>query len=114
MSATNDNSKGDRHETFIFCEDAITQEISNEWPESFTTDVYHNIFQVTKEGETIVNAAPEKTIDSIIFLDEQERGQLVLVDHETGALKLTFKRLIRHQDTLKAQVGRSNAPGASP
>ncbi len=58
---------------------AIEQEISSQWPESFASDVYVSVFQVTKEGDTIVSPAPEKTVSSIAFLDEQGQRQVVTV-----------------------------------
>ncbi len=60
---------------------AIEQEISSQWPESFASDVYVSVFQVTKEGDTIVSPAPEKTVTSIAFLDEQGQRQVVTVDN---------------------------------
>ena len=50
----------------------VTETISNKFPETFLTDVYFDLFHVTKEGTTVLT--PTITVNSIEFFDAEGGG----------------------------------------
>ena len=60
----------------------VEEQISNKFPEIFVTDLYDNVFHVTKEGDTFFT--PTITVNSVEFVDT-DGGGMVATDRAVPA-----------------------------